>query len=103
MPKTTRDIPLEPQTKQMPESTLDYAAMHAAIDRFQVERQQSELREWLVYQAPPGMYEMYLEERKRLIAVDAEQKKMHNRFVGTIFLVIAIYVMFDIFTMFRRG
>jgi len=89
--------------KHIPESVLDHAAMHAAIDRFQAEKQAKEIREWLVYEAPPGVYEMYLEERKRLQKQEAEQTKLSNRFAGAFVLFIGGYLIYTIYTLFSYG
>ena len=117
MPKTTRDIPEELKNlslekmkavigtapKVLPETTLDYAAMHAAIDRFQAERKCTELREWLIYQAPPGVYDMYIEERQRLQKQEEEQTRISNRFVGAVILFVVGYTVWTLWTVSHMG
>jgi hypothetical protein len=89
--------------KAIPVTTLDFAAMHAAIDRFQAETQQRELREWLIYQAPPGVYDMYIEERKRLQKEDEQQNRIANRFTGVIVLSIIGYTVWTLWTVSHIG
>lgn len=117
MPKSTRDIPEELKNlsleemkavigtapKVLPETTLDYAAMHSAIDRFQAERKATELREWLIYQAPPGVYDMYIEERKRLQKEEEEQLRLSNRFTGLVVICFLAYVIWTFWTISHMG
>ena len=117
MPEPTRDIPEELKNlsleemkavigtapKVLPETTLDYAAMHSAIDRFQAERKCTELREWLIYQAPPGVYDMYIEERKRLQQEEERQNRITNRFTGVIILSIIGYTVWTLWTVSHMG
>jgi hypothetical protein len=77
--------------------------MHAAIDRFQLERKQTELREWLIYQAPPGVYDMYLEERKRLQEEDQEQRRISNRFTGVIVLIFIGFILWNFYSITHIG
>ena len=89
--------------KIIPSTTLDYAAMHAAIDRFQAESQQKELREWLIYEAPPGIYDMYLQERKRLQEQDEEQMRKSNRFSLVIVLAFLGFVLWNFYSIANMG
>lgn len=89
--------------KAIPVTTLDFAAMHAAIDRFQAETQQRELREWLIYQAPPGIYDMYLEERKRLQKEDEELMRKSNRFTLTIVLIFIGFIGWNFYSITQMG
>jgi hypothetical protein len=91
------------QPKAFPVTTLDFAAMHAAIDRFQAETQQKELREWLIYQAPPGVYDMYLQERKRLQKQDEEQIRRSNRFTGVIVLIFIAFIVWNFYSITHMG
>lgn len=75
MPKSTRDIPSEdiqiPENtdppKMAPESPLDDLAIERARQRYAVQQKRDQLREWFIYQAPPGVYDLYLEERTQIL------------------------------------
>ena len=89
--------------KHIPDTVLDTAAMHAAIDRFQAEKQAKEIRDWLVYEAPPGVYDMYIEEKTRLEEQQKAQNKMSNRFAGTFLVCVASYLIYTMYTLFHMG
>lgn len=59
--------------KLEPETLLDLVAIERAKDRHARLEQQKALREWFIYRAPPGVYELWLEERKAL------QQEMDDR------------------------
>jgi hypothetical protein len=83
--------------KHIPDTVLDTAAMHAAIDRFQAEKQAKEIREWLVYEAPPGIYEMYQEEKKKLEEQEAARIKSGNFFAGTFILILLSFIFYNLY------
>lgn len=91
------------QPKVIPETVLDYAAMHSAIDRFQLERKQTELREWLIYSAPPGVYEMFIEERKKLLALQKKRETHDKRFAFTFLLIFVGYMGWNFYELFKVG
>ena len=74
--------------KYIPDTVLDTAAMHAAIDRFQAETQAKEIREWLMYEAPPGMLDLYVEEKAKL----EKQAKEHQKAQFTISLLFVLFI-----------
>jgi hypothetical protein len=88
---------IETKPKHIPDTVLDTAAMHAAIDRFQAERQAKEIREWLVYEAPPGMYDLYVEEKKKLEEQEAARIKSGNRFAGTFILILLGFLFYNLY------
>jgi predicted RND superfamily exporter protein len=89
--------------KHIPDTVLDTAAMHAAIDRFQAEKQAKEIREWLVYEAPPGMYDFYVEEKAKLEKQAKEQQKAQFTVALLFVLFIMGMVVWNIFEALRPG
>lgn len=81
MPKPTRDIPDEPLT------LLDQVALERARERHANEEQMKKLREWFIYEAPPGVYQKFLEEREALIQEHNQRMANHKWFL---FFVMAI-------------
>lgn len=53
--------------KMAPESPLDDLAIERARQRYAVQQKRDQLREWFIYQAPPGVYDLYLEERAQIL------------------------------------
>lgn len=74
--------------KYIPDTVLDTAAMHAAIDRFQAEKQAHELREWLIHEAPNGLYNLYVAEKAKL----EKQAKEHQKAQFTISLLFVLFI-----------
>lgn len=52
---------------------LDRAALERAREKYAREEQMKKLHEWFIYEAPPGVYQKFLEERDALIAEHKER------------------------------
>ena len=85
--------------KHIPDTVLDTAAMHAAIDRFQAENQAKEIREWLIYEAPAGMYDLYLEEKARLEKQELAHQRHERRVMGIALLGVLAYTIYSFIKM----
>ena len=86
---------IKAKPKHIPDTVLDTAAMHAAIDRFQAENQAKEIREWLVYEAPPGMYDLYLEEKAKLEKQARAHERHDRRVMGIVLLGVLAYTIYS--------
>ena len=89
-------IPVDPP-RMAPESPLDDLAIKRARERYAIEQKQKELREWFIYQAPPGVYDLYLEERAQILKELKERQSFALKIL--IFLVSALltYGYFQLF------
>lgn len=94
---------IQTKPKHIPDTVLDTAAMHAAIDRFQAEKQAKEIREWLVYEAPPGIYDLYVEEKQKLQEEEKARIKSSNRVAGTIILIFIGFLFYNLYVVSQMG
>lgn len=100
MPKSTRDIPSEdiqiPENtdppKMAPESPLDDLAIQRARERYAAQVKREQLREWFIYQAPPGIYDMYVKEREALLEEHKQRMANAKWFLGFIVVVVVAIV-----------
>lgn len=74
-------------------NSIEAAAMNKAIERYQSEMAMVELRNNLVYKAPRGFNNMYIEELQTV----HDEVKYRNRLV---YLVFGIYALFCLWALF---
>ncbi len=82
---------------------LDRAALERARESYAREEQMKKLHEWFIYEAPPGVYQKFLEEREALIA-EHNQRMTNAKFFLAIVVVIALFLIGGAFyDMWERG
>ena len=105
MPKSTRDIPSEdiqiPENtdppKMAPESPLDDLAIQRARDRYAAQVKREQLRKWFMYQAPPGIYDLYLEERNQILQELEERQSKAKFFLVFLMAVLITFALMQLF------
>ena len=83
--------------RMAPESPLDDLAIQRARERYAFEQKQKELREWFIYQAPPGVYDLYLEERVRILK---ELKAAQSFALKILIFLVAVLLTYGYFLVF---
>lgn len=58
-----------------PMTTLDFEALDKAMDQYEEAQKNKALREWLIYQAPPGVYDLFLKERQKQVQLMIQRSK----------------------------
>jgi len=58
-----------------PQTTLDFEALDKAMDQYEEAQRNKKLREWLIYQAPPGVYDLFLKEREKQVQLMIQRNK----------------------------
>lgn len=99
MPKSTRDIPKEPL------SLLDQVALERARERYARQEQMTKLHEWFIYEAPPGVYQKFLEEREALIQEHNQRMANAKWFLGFIVVILLVLIgsaFYDVFQLEQR-
>lgn len=81
--------------KILPENGLDNLALKRAKRRFEHEAKMTKLREWMVYEAPNGFYDMFIEEREALLKEEADDIR-NAKIWGAIVCCIVIGIFADV-------
>jgi hypothetical protein len=58
-----------------PQTTLDFEALDKAMDQYEEAQRNKKLREWLIYQAPPGVYDLFIKEREKQVQLMIQRSK----------------------------
>jgi hypothetical protein len=58
-----------------PQTTLDFEALDVAVEQYEEAQRNKKLREWLIYQAPPGVYDLFIKEREKQVQLMIQRSK----------------------------
>ena len=62
-----------------PHTALDFEALDKAMERYDEAQRNKQLREWLIYQAPPGVYDEFVKERAKMVHVMMQRNRVALR------------------------
>jgi hypothetical protein len=69
-----------------PQTTLDFEALDVAVEQYEEAQRNKKLREWLIYQAPPGVYDLFIKEREKQVQLMIKRSKQGAAIWGMICL-----------------
>lgn len=83
--------------KMAPESPLDDLAIERARQRYAVQQKRDQLREWFIYQAPPGVYDLYVEERAQLLKELADRQSTAKKLLAFLLGMLITFAILQLF------
>lgn len=83
--------------KMAPESPLDDLAIERARQRYAVQQKRDQLREWFIYQAPPGVYDLYLEERAQILKDLEDRQSTAKKFLVFLMSMLITFAVLQCF------
>ena len=69
-----------------PQTALDFEALDVAVEQYEEAQRNKKLREWLIYQAPPGVYDLFIKEREKQVQLMIKRSKQGAAIWGMICL-----------------
>lgn len=91
---TDEDIQIKerPPLPYLPRTRGEYEALQRAMDRYKEEQHQKELREWLIYEAPNGFREAFMQEMEEIAKNREKRLKLELKAAWLFALCLAFYL-----------
>lgn len=67
------------KTRVHPQTALDFEALDKAMEQYNQAQKNKALREWLIYQAPPGVYDLFVKERSKRVHIMMSRNRIALR------------------------
>jgi hypothetical protein len=82
-----------------PQTALDFQALEKAMDQYEEAQKNKALREWLIYQAPPGVYDLFLKEQQKQLQLMVQRSKYAAGAWGVVCLFMVGLAAYQIYQM----
>jgi hypothetical protein len=71
-----------------PQTTLDFEALDKAMEQYEESQRNKQLREWLIYQAPPGVYDLFVKEREKQVQLMIKR----SRYAAGVWALLCLFM-----------